>query len=299
MAIDYIEKEQPPNEVGERYDFMLEFLHEAGEHALRAFAQNYELEVVVKPDGSKVTNIDHEVNQMFIDEIRSYFDRDVVRGEEAIYVPEGADGESNWIWVIDPIDGTSGFARNARNKTPETCTSAIMIAAFEPGSDQPVMAGVYSPFGQNELYACNDWSSYFHDGGIPPKHPNFNRTFDEPIVYDIDPWDGALPDIRQIAEHLHLDSRQEKISSIGISAGRVATGAIDLSVFPGPRSNVHDYVPALYIAASGFGTWATNLNGDTPAKINMLQPTNGLLLAGSRKVGESVMKIVRDLQFTT
>ncbi|MEO0819421.1 MAG: inositol monophosphatase family protein [Pseudomonadota bacterium] len=66
---------------------------------------------VLKADGSPVTSLDRAVEQALRTEIaRAAPDHGII-GEE--YGPENA--ERDWVWVIDPIDGTRQFAAGLPN----------------------------------------------------------------------------------------------------------------------------------------------------------------------------------------
>ncbi len=60
-----------------------------------------------KPDGSEVTVVDREAEQLVRDAVAERFPADTVIGEEA-GVSGGAGGRQ---WVVDPIDGTASFVR--------------------------------------------------------------------------------------------------------------------------------------------------------------------------------------------
>jgi histidinol-phosphatase len=66
--------------------------------------------VTSKADGSSVTVADHEVEQLLRAHISSQFPDDCLIGEEF-----GSTGDAERKWIIDPIDGTSYFARNDPN----------------------------------------------------------------------------------------------------------------------------------------------------------------------------------------
>lgn len=59
-----------------------------------------------KPDGSPVTEADVEVERRLVEVLAQRRPGDAVLGEEG-----GARGASSRRWIIDPIDGTSHFAR--------------------------------------------------------------------------------------------------------------------------------------------------------------------------------------------
>ena len=61
----------------------------------------------LKADGSVVTKIDQEIEAIIIDHIRKHFPEDSIVGEEG----EDYVGSSDFVWHIDPIDGTDNFLR--------------------------------------------------------------------------------------------------------------------------------------------------------------------------------------------
>jgi histidinol-phosphatase len=66
----------------------------------RAFA------VATKPDGSPVTDVDHEVEQLLRARIHARRPEDLILGEEA---GESGPSRSRWRWYLDPIDGTKRY----------------------------------------------------------------------------------------------------------------------------------------------------------------------------------------------
>ena len=77
----------------------------AGEAALRHFRR--ELRIARKPDGSPVTQADLEAEQAILREVRAVFPTHAILAEES-----GAlDGDPSFRWIVDPLDGTRGFAR--------------------------------------------------------------------------------------------------------------------------------------------------------------------------------------------
>jgi histidinol-phosphatase len=62
------------------------------------------LDVQRKPDGSPVTQVDREVERALRTRIREAYPSHAVVGEEY-----GRQGDSDWRWYLDPIDGTASF----------------------------------------------------------------------------------------------------------------------------------------------------------------------------------------------
>jgi histidinol-phosphatase len=82
-----------------------EVVREAGQLAARRFAQCSA--VTEKPDGTEVTPADAEVEDLLRRRIVERFPDDAIEGEEGEQRP----GTTGRRWVIDPINGTSLFAR--------------------------------------------------------------------------------------------------------------------------------------------------------------------------------------------
>lgn len=71
-------------------------------HRFRAL----DLEVETKPDRSPVTDADKSVEQAIRELLAKYRPTDSIIGEEF-----GNEGNSERVWIIDPIDGTANFLR--------------------------------------------------------------------------------------------------------------------------------------------------------------------------------------------
>ncbi len=87
---------------------MLEYLNElvekAGQLTLRYFRKDIDIEL--KKDMSPVTIADRETECFLRAEIAKHFPNDRIIGEEMGVM---GTGESDRIWIIDPIDGTKAF----------------------------------------------------------------------------------------------------------------------------------------------------------------------------------------------
>jgi myo-inositol-1(or 4)-monophosphatase len=60
-----------------------------------------------KADGSVVTQIDKDIEDAIVGFVRTHFPEDTIIGEESA----GYIGTSDFVWHIDPIDGTDNFLR--------------------------------------------------------------------------------------------------------------------------------------------------------------------------------------------
>ena len=82
-----------------------------------------DLRVESKPDLTPVTDADRQAEEVIRENLRRARPRDAVKGEEF-----GVTGESNRMWIIDPIDGTKNFVRGV----PIWATLIALVVDEEP-----------------------------------------------------------------------------------------------------------------------------------------------------------------------
>ena len=103
----------------------------------------------LKPDASPVTQADIEAEQAIRAVLREAFPDHAIHGEE-----QGRDGEGDFLWLVDPLDGTKSFVR--RNPVFST-----QIALMHRGE---LLLGVScaSQFGQT-AWARRDGGAFIED----------------------------------------------------------------------------------------------------------------------------------------
>lgn len=113
----------------------------AGDIMNSAFAQQNRIEFSEKSPNNFVSNVDIAVEQAVIDSIRKAYPDHLIVSEES-----GTSGDTNseYRWVIDPIDGTTNFIKGLPH-------FAVSIAVFKHGK---IEAGlVYNPI-NDELFSA-------------------------------------------------------------------------------------------------------------------------------------------------
>jgi len=91
------------------------------------------LESEVKDDDSIVTNADRRSNEFILSGLKDRFPEDAILSEES--GTSGTEG-SDWLWVVDPLDGTRAFAE-------QIAGFSVMIGLMRDWS--PVLGVVYDP----------------------------------------------------------------------------------------------------------------------------------------------------------
>lgn len=94
------------NEVTPELAAALEAVRRAEQVVMSHYGRS--LEVMRKADESPVTVADREAEAIIIQTIRSHFPDHSILGEESGL----SQGDGDFVWVIDPIDGTKNFIRN-------------------------------------------------------------------------------------------------------------------------------------------------------------------------------------------
>ena len=92
---------------------MLNFAIQTARDAGRLLAERFgrRLRVSNKSELDLVTESDIASERLIIDRIKTYYPRHAILAEESGASPPAADGaQSDWRWIIDPLDGTTNYA---------------------------------------------------------------------------------------------------------------------------------------------------------------------------------------------
>lgn len=92
--------------------------------------------------GDVVTEVDHLTEKIIISQIQSMFPGHQIRSEEI-----GDNGlQSDWLWLIDPLDGTNNYAISL----PIFTTSITLLF-----KNQPVLGVIYEPLTDRMFVAAS------------------------------------------------------------------------------------------------------------------------------------------------
>lgn len=131
-----------------RYDFSRSVVQEAGEMIL-FLRQHVNISIKNNDPRDIVTNVDLEVSSFILNRIKEKFPGEIVYSEEAADV----DVSSGSFWSIDPIDGTSIFARGLPHYS-------VVVAYVEHGV--PMTGAIYNPV-TKELFSFEKGRGAFFD----------------------------------------------------------------------------------------------------------------------------------------
>ncbi|NIF23419.1 inositol monophosphatase family protein [Candidatus Pantoea multigeneris] len=142
------------NEIDVRYQYACEVARAAASRALSWYQQRHQLMVEHKRDlQDVVSEADRNVEELVKSLIAERFPQDGILGEESGGDIEGA----SFIWVIDPIDGTSCFLNGLHN----WCVSLAVLSHNEP------LIGIVCDPNHHELFhACKGKGAWVNETRI-------------------------------------------------------------------------------------------------------------------------------------
>ncbi len=222
----------------------LDVIRRAGEEILRRYAS---FERIEDAPADISTAADKASQELILDRLSREFPGDGLCAEEASerFATE-ASGASRF-WVVDPIDGTRGFAR----KNGEF---SIMIALVEGGA--PVVGAVHEPAADRLTWAvAGEGCQVLDRVGAPAA---VSATRGAPRVLAMSRSQGAEGE-RKLLSGLGAE-RAIQTYSAGIKLAQVARGEVDL--YLGDYLTLHDWdVAAGHVLVTEAGGRVTRIDG--------------------------------------
>ena len=224
--------------------------------------------VSTKADGSVVTAADVEVEELVRSLIATRFPGDGVAGEER----DETTGTTGRRWVIDPINGTSSYARRI--------PMFNMLLAIED-SDGGAVGVISYPMSQEVYYAGRGRGCWHRVGDGPPQRITVSgiRRRRGAAVEMINPatW----------SEDLLATLHREVLLFTGVKAtSGVASGLTDAMIIAGFPMGYEDIAP-IPVMISEAGGRVSDLEG------NDMLTGNGTVLASNGHIHDALLELVR------
>ena len=131
----------------EYLEFAKKLAKEAEIIALKYFS--FEVEKTWKEDDTPLTLADTEINDLVIKRINESYPEHSIYGEEKSEIKEN----SKYIWVCDPIDGTSGFSLGLP-------IFVFSIALVDQQTGMPILGLINDPVMKNMSWAYKGAGAY-------------------------------------------------------------------------------------------------------------------------------------------
>jgi myo-inositol-1(or 4)-monophosphatase len=137
-------------------DTLIKALKSAGHIQRQRFGESLQMSLK-ESISSIVTDVDLSSEKAILETIRKEFPGHNLLGEESGF----GNNNSDWTWVVDPLDGTSNFAAHLP-------WFGVLIAVFE--KQIPVLAGAYLPI-EDVLYVAERGKGTYRNGHRINMHP--------------------------------------------------------------------------------------------------------------------------------
>ena len=214
-----------------------------------------------KFDQTIVTKADTEINNYLIKRVKETFPTHSVDGEEEQF------GESDFVWVCDPVDGTVMYARHV----PVAVFSLALVI-----NGVSTVGVVYDPFTDNLYSAVKGNGSYKNDVRI---NVNDIELDDMRSVSNFDMWPKSEYNIYDSLKELGQKTYFVSVGSVIRACMCVANGDFNVAVFPGTKHKNCDIAAAKVIVEEAGGK-VTDLFGKEQRydeSINGAVISNGLV----------------------
>jgi len=163
---------------------------------------------------SIVTEVDLASQRRIFDVIGAGFPNHVIMGEEG----DGGGDDRSYTWVVDPLDGTSNYARGI----PFACVSVAVL-----DSDGVVAGAIFEPFRQELFTAVRGGGAWLGDHRLSVRdEPDLARVLITTGLQSDDP--GQIAAHARRIEALHLHSRGARLLGCpALCIAYVAAGRLD------------------------------------------------------------------------
>ena len=224
----------------EYLEFAKEIAYEAGKIMLKYL--NAKDISSYKGDKTIVTLADKEINTYLINRVKERFPNHSVDGEEEKF------GESNYVWVCDPVDGTAMYARHI----PVAVFSLALVV------DGESKVGVVYDVFTDTLYSAVKGEGAYKNG--EKISVNDYELDDVRSVSNFDMWPEAEYKIYNIIKQLGKKTYFVSLGSVIRGSMCVASGEFNLAIFPGTKRKNCD-IAAVKVIVEEAGGKVTNLFG--------------------------------------
>ena len=229
-----------------------------------------------KEDETIVTRADKEINDYLIERVKSVYPNHAVDGEEAQF------GESEYVWVCDPVDGTAMYARGIR-----TATFSLALTL----NGETIVAVVNDVFSNKLYYAEKGNGSYCNGKRINVNEFNLK---DKQSIGHFDMWPSAPYNIYDVVKELGKSSYILSIGSVVRACLEVANGGFTFAIFPGTLHKNCD-IAAVNLIVTEAGGIVTDMFGNEQ---RYDQSINGAIISNKvvySEVLETIKKYVDSL----
>jgi myo-inositol-1(or 4)-monophosphatase len=261
----------PANESPEKlHEFLLDLARRTGELQLSRYEDPGEIKEKAPKD--LVTEVDLLCEEFLMSEIRERYPDDAILSEER----GGKISPAGRTWLLDPVDGTSNFAR----ANPLFCVCISIVEGNEIKH-----AAVAAPR-LGDIYHASLGGGAFRDSASGETYPlrvaSAERLEDSFVGSDVAYRESKDPRKNGTLEVYKRCWQVRSLGSAGIRGAWLAAGYLDVSI--GTRNTAWDYTPTALLVSEAGGR-VTNLTGGP-----WTYDADGLLAANNDTLHAEVLK---------
>jgi len=222
----------------------LRFAKDIAKHAGRIMLKYFKTDngADYKFDNTIVTKADKEINDYLIEQVKKKFPEHCVDGEEKQF------GKSDYVWVCDPVDGTSMYARHI----PVAVFSLALVI-----NGVSTVGVIYDVFTGNMYYAEKGKGAFRNGEKIKVN----NILLDDiKSVSNFDAWPEADYNLYDVIKKLGEKTYFVGLGSVIRACCCVANGDFNLAIFPGTKHKNCD-IAAVKLIVEEAGGKVTDLFG--------------------------------------
>ncbi|MFN2453267.1 MAG: 3'(2'),5'-bisphosphate nucleotidase CysQ [Pyrinomonadaceae bacterium] len=263
----------------------LKLAREAGALALDYYGSTLLVEHKGSDQQEPVTQADRAVNELIVRAIGEEFPADGILAEESVDTFARLDKER--VWIIDPLDGTSGFiARNG--------DFAVQIGLADKG--ESVLGVVYQPLPDVLQWAVKGTGAWIERAGFEKERGQVSGQ-------------REIARMRLAASRSHRSPRMDTVvralgvkeevrrGSVGVKVGLIVERQCDLYVHLSGRTKQWDTCAPEIILREAGGRFTTLFGAPLPYNTPDVQNHNGLVAtngAAHDLVIESLAPLLRE-----
>ncbi|GAF69855.1 unnamed protein product [marine sediment metagenome] len=223
------------------------------------------------------TNIDLQVEKIIISAIQKKYPKHNIDSEEKGLI----DKNSDYTWIIDPLDGTKEYFRRIPNYNTSFCLFL---------NKKPISSIVYLPYSNQLFSAADGKGAFLNDKKI---HVNNKRNLKNSIIYLFPPcfevvnnkvFKNNFKKIKKLTEKVYRARYHQRQNSFLSFLALGSTEAYINFSFP---SAIEDFAPGLFIAKMA-GAKITDLKGK---KLDFSK-SGQLYIASNAKIHDQLIKIL-------
>lgn len=262
----------PDSNLQKRLELANVIAKSAGQLTLNYF-QTDQFDVIRKGDGSPLTIADQEAEKFLRQAILEAYPNDAIVGEEFGETAGQGSEQSEYTWILDPIDGTKSFISGV----PLYGTMvAVEKATDEKSARESVIGSVYFPGLDVGIYASRGQGAWSFKGDAAPTAASVSKTSSLAdavmVTSQVETFGkrSAAEVYQQLAQAVYFSRTWGDAYGYYL----VATGKVDVMI--DPILNIWDAAavqPIIQEAGGRFTDWAGASRIDAGESIG----TNGLV----------------------